>query len=55
MLGAVYVTEVGVWLESVPQAALAHPLPNTLQVTPLFARSLVTLAVMLADLPSSIV
>jgi hypothetical protein len=42
-------------LESVPHAAPAHPLPDTPQVTPLFAGSLKTVTVMIADLLSSIV
>jgi len=54
-LGAVYVTEVAVWLESVPHAAPAHPPPEMLQVTPWFAGSLKTATVMVADLLSSIV
>lgn len=44
-----------VWLESVPHAAPVHPLPDRLQVTPLFAVSLTTVAVMVADLLSSMV
>ena len=41
--GAWYVAEVVVTLESVPQDAPAHPGPERLQVTPLFAVSLVRL------------
>ena len=43
--GAVYVTAVEVALESVPHAEPAHPGPEMLHVTPLFAVSLVKLAV----------
>lgn len=52
-LGAVYVVEVGVWFESVPQAVPTHPLPDKVQVTPLPDVSLTTMAVIVANLPSS--
>ena len=38
-----------VTLVSVPQAAPEQPLPNTLQLTPLFKESFCTVAVKLAD------
>ena len=50
-----YVTEVGVWLESAPQAVPTHPVPDKLQVVPLPDVSLTKVAVMLTDLPSSTV
>lgn len=42
-------------MESVPHVAPEHPLPDKLQVTPLPDVSLITVAVMLTDLPWSTV
>ena len=50
VLGAVYVTEVGVWFESAPQAAPTHPLPARFQVTPFPDVSFATVALMFAVL-----
>jgi hypothetical protein len=48
-LGARYVAPCAFCAEIVPQAAPVHPLPLTLQLTPLAAVSLATAAVKLSD------
>ena len=49
--GAVYVTDVLDWFESVPHEGPLHPDPESVQVTPLFEESLETVALKFADVP----
>jgi hypothetical protein len=51
--GALYVAADAVVFVRVPQAAPLHPVPETLQVTPLLLESLLTVAVKLTVCPTS--